>query len=427
MATIHLYSSFDSNRLRFTCQWVFQEVFKQDFLIHKSKETFIESSGIKINYSQESIEQSWTISPKGLLAEENIKKDPYSEIEIDELKKWLNAPSELTFDFLSLIFYYLSRYEEYGDENKDSHNRFQYKNSFNATLGIRDVPILDMVIFHVYQRLQLQFATGFHWEPEFKISKTIDVDMIYKYKGRSFLRNLGGISRDIIQGQIQEIKERILVLANKKGDPFFVFNQIKPFEQAEVELMYFIHCGDYGKYDKQVGLDSKEFHQFINDKTKNISIGLHPSYNSNDSLVKLSKEKSTLERLTGEKCTKSRQHFLKMSLPDTYRNLIQIGIKEDYTMGYAEEIGFRAGTSRSFYFFDLIENKTTSLIVHPFCAMDVSLKRYLKLNINESKAQLKTLKEWISNYGGVYCTIFHNESLSDQGEWKGWKVLFTQN
>ena len=72
--------------------------------------------------------------------------------------------------------------------------------------------------------------------------------------------------------------------------------------------------------------------------------------------------------------TKSRQHFLAFELPTTYLKLIQSGILEDYSMGYASHLGFRAGICSPFRFYNLLEEKETDLVVYPFQVMDVTLQ-----------------------------------------------------
>ena len=67
----------------------------------------------------------------------------------------------------------------------------------------------------------------------------------------------------------------------------------------------------------------------------------------------LKKEKMRLENIINTPVTFSRQHFLRLSIPETYQNLIDLDIEEDYTMGYAKYAGFRASTCTPFYFFDL--------------------------------------------------------------------------
>jgi len=42
-----------------------------------------------------------------------------------------------------------------------------------------------------------------------------------------------------------------------------------------------------------------------------------------------------------------------LTFPTTYNNLLSVGVLNDYSLAYAEEIAFRAGTSYSFKWFNL--------------------------------------------------------------------------
>jgi len=55
-------------------------------------------------------------------------------------------------------------------------------------------------------------------------------------------------------------------------------------------------------------------------------------------------------------------------------------------MGYPEEPGFRAGISRPFFFYDLLEDRKSGLRITPFQLMDGTLIQYkgmtLRLRLN---------------------------------------------
>src|SRR5690606_39014471 len=96
--------------------------------------------------------------------------------------------------------------------------------------------------------------------------------------------------------------------------------------------------------------------------------------------------------------TNSRQHYIKFSLPETYRNLIEIGIKADYSMGYPDHIGYRASTGHSFLWYDLWKDEMTSLEVHPFEIMEVTLKKYMQLNPQQSILKLTSMLDTAKRY-----------------------------
>lgn len=100
------------------------------------------------------------------------------------------------------------------------------------------------------------------------------------------------------------------------------------------------------------------------------------------------------------------------------------GIKNDYTMGFADQCGFRAGTCIPFYFYDLDLEMTSSLKVHPFVIMDGTLKEYMKLNQEQSLQLFHYYKNEIKAVGGNFTILCHNNTFSDFGEWKNWKQVF---
>jgi hypothetical protein len=112
-----------------------------------------------------------------------------------------------------------------------------------------------------------------------------------------------------------------------------------------------------------------------------------------------------------------------MKFPQTYQNLLKEGIKEDFTMGFADAVGFRNGTTHAFTWFDLSENKQTDLIVRPFAYMDGTLNEYLKLTPVEAKSKIDLLFNEVKQFGGDFIFLWHNETIGDYGIWKGWSSV----
>jgi hypothetical protein len=113
-----------------------------------------------------------------------------------------------------------------------------------------------------------------------------------------------------------------------------------------------------------------------------------------------------------------------LKFPDTYRHLIERDITDDYSMGYANEIGFRAGICTPFNFYDLDLEAETGLRVHPFAIMDATLNLYMKLNPEEAVHRCLSILESVKAVGGEFCILWHNETLSDEKQWSGWKVVY---
>ena len=120
----------------------------------------------------------------------------------------------------------------------------------------------------------------------------------------------------------------------------------------------------------------------------------------------------------------SRQHYLIHAMPYTYRQLIKLGIKEDFTLGYSTHIGFRAGIASSFYWFDLTENIKTDLLLTPFCIMDITPMYYRSETPEIAKKTIESLLNKVQAVDGTFVSLWHNESLSETDRWKGWRSVY---
>ena len=94
-------------------------------------------------------------------------------------------------------------------------------------------------------------------------------------------------------------------------------------------------------------------------------------------------------------------------------------------MGYGSINGFRASAASSFFWFDLKENKTTSLRVYPFCFMDATSHYSLHQTADEGLKELLYYQKECEKVNGIFIPIFHNNIIGDENEFKGWKDAFS--
>ena len=154
-------------------------------------------------------------------------------------------------------------------------------------------------------------------------------------------------------------------------------------------------------------------------------IGIHPSFNSSSLPGKIIIEKERLEEMSGKKIIKSRQHFLKFNLPDTYHSLLAAGITEDYSMGFPTMPGFRAGTCKPFYFYDLKNEKATGLKIFPVTMMEGSFMNS-KTGLDESLQQIFNLIKEVKKVQGTFISIWHNHTVSETTEYSNWRKIHDQ-
>jgi hypothetical protein len=197
--------------------------------------------------------------------------------------------------------------------------------------------------------------------------------------------------------------------------------------QAFSETRCFWLLADYGKFHKNLPHHNVHQKRVIRDMAASCCVGIHPGYAASENDEVLALEKARLEKLLGNPVNTSRQHYLRLSLPSTYEHLLAQGIATDYSMGYADQVGFRMGTARKTPWFNLRTNEKSALQLQPFCYMDGTLNEYLQLNPAQALTVVKALKDAVMRYGGTFSFIWHNETLGFQHHWKGWDEVFAES
>jgi hypothetical protein len=214
-------------------------------------------------------------------------------------------------------------------------------------------------------------------------------------------------------------------LAGFKADPYDVYEFISKVENRhKFKSVFFFLSGDYGEYDVNYAMFTQAFRNLIHSLQGSRIIGIHPSFKSNNQRSLLTKEFSLFTKLLGNKPIHSRQHFLMLKMPETYQNLISMGVLHDYSMGFATMPGFRAGTCMPFKFYDLSLEKESLLTIHPFIVMDITLKQYLGYDPETASDKISGLIKKTRAVNGTFTSLWHNESLSESGHWKGWRKVF---
>ena len=140
----------------------------------------------------------------------------------------------------------------------------------------------------------------------------------------------------------------------------------------------------------------------------------------------LAVEIKRLEDIQKREVSFSRQHFLQLSLPKTYKRLIEAGITNDFTMGYASALGFRASIASPFTFYSLDTEQILPITIHPFAIIDDTLNFNMKLSADEVIGKISSIIEEVKQVKGTLISIWHNDTFSDEGMWKGWRNVYEE-
>ena len=388
---------------------------------------FVAHSGPKITYSKVPLGTEFFIRSHDLLFEQGINDIDINMSKWDEIPCFFTAgeTSSIPFDIFAAGFYLISRYEEYLPHVQDVHERFPAEESLAVKNNFIEKPVIDIWAYKFLELLKEKFPNYKYTNRVFNLISTIDIDVAFAYKHKGIVRTIGGFTNDILHFRIVNFWRRLLSVLNFRNDPFDTFKELlKIKKEHNVTTLFFFLIGDYTTFDKNISSSNSKFKSVIKSVADYAKIGLHPSYFTFKNADKLKKEKLRLESIINTPITFSRQHFLRLSIPETYQNLIDLDLQEDYTMGYAKVVGFRASTCTPFYFYDLDFEIQTPLKIFSFAFMDVTLKDYMNLSPEESLQKICELKAAVKEVNGTFISLFHNETLSESEVWKGWKTIY---
>ena len=414
-------------RLKYIADFIFTDILGLELEYINDLELILDTKDHIINYSYDTFDNSFRIVPHSLLDQHIIHEQQI------EISKWEDLPiffqcnenCDVPFDILAASFYLISRYEEYLPHTKDEHGRFEYTESIAHKHGFLKRPLVDEWVLLLGKKLKNKWPELQLKKRTFKHLSTIDVDIAWAFKNRPFYRILGASVRDLINFDFKNFSLRCKVLFGLTPDPYFTFPYIKEVhEKAGLRPTFFIQIGKHGKFDKNISLKNKKFRKFLKELSTWADIGLHPSYASHDDINKLEKEIQSFKEFLGVGKIKSRQHFLRVTIPDTYQALCDFGVSEEYSMGYAGNTGFRAGTCTPHLFFNLKNNEATNMQIMPFQVMENSMKKYLKYTPDQGRKEIYELRERVRKVNGIFVTLWHNQSVNDYLDWKGWRTIF---
>ena len=299
-------------------------------------------------------------------------------------------------DLIYNTFFFISRAEEVINKQRDAHGRFAAAYSVLGEHNRLMVPTLDE-----YARLVMK-AMGLPLPPSgfAHIYLTHDIDTIAHY--RHLRGALGGLWRG-------EWRQVLRAWRDMEDDPAYTFPWLVEQDKRVplAEKIYFVKHSfgkgyDYPQYNHH-SPDAHRLRKFL--EWNKLTIGWHSSYYGVGSIEQRSKRRDEL--------SVHRSHYLNCSIANM-RKLVELGVTDDYTMGFADQAGFRLQTSRAVLWIDPERMQLTELVLHPLIIMDVTLssKNYMALDQVEATYVCQQLIDKVRMHNGDLCLLWHNTSIN---------------
>jgi len=337
-------------------------------------------------------------------------------------------------DIIANVFYFLSGWQEVFSRERDGFDRFPAQSSLQAKFDLLHVPVVNQY-FSILERWLAE--AGFHaeatrrpfGEAEFALCFTHDVDYLQKWTKGIIYREV--VEYFLLNERKKKLADRVQRLssflrsAKPSADPYRVsLQQLLDAEEAKgISATYFLKTGVSDKRDVRYSLRrwyGKTLLEMLQHGTH--EIGLHPSFRSYKDHTIMAEEKHKLERLVGS-VKGVRQHYLRLSIPSTWRIQDSLGFLYDATGGFADHEGFRFGYAGVFRVFDIDTWKPMKLLELPLLAMDGTFQSYRHIPPEHAFSIIHTLIDSVKRYRGAAALLFHN-TIYDTFDYAGWGDVF---
>ncbi|HMR91970.1 MAG TPA: polysaccharide deacetylase family protein [Chitinophagaceae bacterium] len=422
-----VYAASITPRLQYMIRFAGQLLFEKIPELTTDKEKFIAWSGARINYSPTRIAgEEYQVVPHGLLDQQGITSQDLACFMVNDTKAFFKTAGDHPFDVFAAAFYLLSRYEEYGQHEKDIYGRYAHTNSLAFREGFLHEPVINQWCQQLAAQLKEKFPSLKLKKNTFSFVPSYDIDIAWSYRHKGWWRSTGGLIKSFFKGHWKDVAARVAVWRGRQKDPFDTYGLLNGWhEQYGLRPYYFFPAAEKrGKYDKNISPSKKALQALIQDHAIRYPIGLHPSWRSGDEPALLKKEKETLAAVSGTTITASRQHYIRFTLPSTYRHLLQEGIRFDFSMGYGSINGFRASACTPFYWYDLEKEEETELMLFPFCYMDANSFYEQRYTPAQALAEMLDYHKKVKEVNGLLITIWHNHFLGTDPLYTGWKEVY---
>ncbi|AWB46409.1 hypothetical protein DCC85_21060 [Paenibacillus sp. CAA11] len=330
-------------------------------------------------------------------------------------------------DVFGGAFFLLTRYEEVVVPLRDRHGRFPASASLAAKEGFLNRPLVNEYAELLWLRMSALWP-GLQRPPR-KARRMVshDVDFAYYRTGRRRRDAAREALGDILRRK--DLRSGLLKLTmlppglwTRAHDPFDTYDWL--MEQSERQGLkssfYFMTDQTDPRWDGNYTLKNPRLIRLLQSiAARGHEIGLHPSYDSSRQEGMIREQFNRLLAAAESVGIKQpsyggRQHYLRWNGPDTWQQWEDAGLTYDSSLGYPEQIGFRAGACYEYPVFHLLNRRALRLRERPLLVMDQSVihPSYMGLQGEEALSEIRRCYDSCMRYNGDFTLLWHNSQLT---------------
>ena len=422
-----VYTQKQTSRLDYSFKHICTRILGLQVSFTSSIEAFIAHQGPKLSYGKQPMGNELFIQSHGLLFQQGFEDLDISVVPWEDSIGFcgVGEKSALPFDVFSATFYLLSRYEEYLPHVKDELGRFPPQESLAFREGFLNQPVIDIWAYRFWDALKVHYPDLDNVSREYNVHHIVEASRPFEFSQRGFLRNFTGFCQDLFRLRLKRILLRSRVLLYVRKDPYDTFTWIiNASKKNGAKLSVFFLLGEGFSYTEDLNTKRKKVKLLVKQVADYTHVGLIFSFHSLLDALRLKREKKQWEELIHRSLQNTMSDQFKVGLPNTYRNILELEVRRDFSMLYDSGIGFRAGTCTPFLFYDLDYEIKTPLVVHPVCGNTKSL---YDLKEDDQRIAIESVVEEVKKVNGTFSLVFSNRDFTSEKENRWWKEFFSKN
>ena len=322
----------------------------------------------------------------------------------------------LEADIFASAFFMLTRWEEYVIKQRDRLGRFPEDENFLKKHGLHRRPLVCEYVYflrNVFNYMGVRLPRNM----QYQLMITHDVDFLRRFTG--FVPFLKGAANDVLRRKslrlaLSTIKKYALFKTGKAPDPYDTFDFLMDVSESVGLKSHFYFIPSLKNEPKAFyDYDSPWAKQAVSRiLQRGHTVGIHGSFRGFNNPEIFAMELRRFKQAYGIKPTEGRQHFLRFENPVTWQLWEQNGLKNDSTIGFSTDVGFRAGTCYPYKVFDILQRRRLELMEMPLIFMENA--GFKQANGDEARVFdiIISLKDQVKRYDGHFVFLWHNNSFN---------------
>ncbi|GGH14320.1 DUF7033 domain-containing protein [Pedobacter zeae] len=411
-----IFSDILTPRIKYTFNFIFKDILKAEIEFTGNSQYFLQSEQVKISYGNKQLGDEIFFKSTALLFSNKLEELKPKTIAFGEyLVPFPVEQSALPFDVFAASFFMLSRYEEYLHQ-KNTEEEFRPLKSLQHKWKVLNKPVIDEWALMIKSIIKKKYPSFKFHEKKFHHQPTIHFNILPGIP-KGFLNRTKFVFSALFKKENNYLSSKFDQLTGIGLNNEQVLEEINKIAATKKDKpLYFIDFPNVSIHFTEVNGVSKHF--------KDQSVGLlRPCVSDKQKMNEIKEGLIKLKKIHPVAIPLTSQQLETLKFPICYLNILNSGITADYSMGYSNVPGFRAGTCTPFNWYDLQLEKVTPLVVNSYCLTDDTLQ-YLTRD-----SAVKILHQYIDAVkvvNGTFYSCWNLKNLSNLPKYKKLRLLFIE-